>query len=280
MTTEQKNLSAYKAAPNHHFDSVARAFDDIAATFDSNLENEITARLRKRLYATIEALVPPGSAVLDVNCGTGIDATYLADKGYDVHGIDISPKMVSITQAKLKRGDHLNANVQVCSFDLVSPSIVPTCDLVYSNFGGLNCTARLESAANAVASVTKPGGYFVGVIMPPFSIWETVSFVFRRQWSAAFRRMRGPASATGFPLNTFPVYYYSARKAIRIFSRFFVPKQIIGLSVLSPTPQSILFVRRYPRLSKFLVMLDTLIERVPLLRSCGDHYILVLQRNR
>jgi ubiquinone/menaquinone biosynthesis C-methylase UbiE len=41
-------------------------------------------------------LLAPGSAVLDVGCGTGVDAVFLATLGYRVIGVDISEKAIKL----------------------------------------------------------------------------------------------------------------------------------------------------------------------------------------
>jgi ubiquinone/menaquinone biosynthesis C-methylase UbiE len=257
---------------------VAEAFDRVAGIFDSNLENATTARLRMRLYSVIESLIQPGSSVLDVSCGTGIDALYLAKQGYRLCGIDISKKMITASRLKFEHAGIENVKFVVASYDRLSPKTIPLADLVFSNFGGMNCTPDLASAAEAIAGVTKPGGYFIGVIMPTFSLWEALSYAARLQWRQMLRRIHDHAPATGFDGTSFPVYYYSPGTATAAFSSHFERRQLIGLSIISPSPQSTRFVQRHPMLANSLIAIDGIIETFPLLRSIGDHYLIVLQR--
>ena len=278
MTFDERKSAVQENADGADFASVASAFDRIAESFDDTLENEITFRLRKQVYDVLENLAASGATVLDINCGTGIDLLYLAENGYQVYGTDISPKMVALAEAKLNQHGHGGRHIQVCSFDSVSPSVTPPCDLVFSNFGGLNCTPDLERVAQSIASVTKAGGYFVAVLMPPFSLWESISLAARRRWKEIFRRFRASVPATGFGETSFPVHYHSVRTTVRSFSDFFEKKQIIGLSILSPTPQSSGFERKHPVLTRALVKVDRMVGHFPLLRAWGDHYVLVLRR--
>lgn len=48
----------------------------------------------------IESLVPQGAKILDVGCGTGRHAIPLAQKGYQVTGIDSSPEMLDELRTK------------------------------------------------------------------------------------------------------------------------------------------------------------------------------------
>lgn len=258
--------------------SVAGAFDIISERFDSELENDVTRRIRKRIYSTIGGLVPPGSNLLDINCGTGIDAVALATQGYAVTGIDISSKMVEQARQKASRAQLRTVQFFQGSFERLSQVVDPPFDLVISNFGGLNCTDDLLNVGAEIARVTSPSGFCLAVVMSPFSLWETLSYAVRGKWSDSFRRMRKDTLATGFQERTFKVCYHSPSALVRAFSPWFSVKQLIGLNIFSPTPQATSFVRSYPRFAGALERLDSLVESLPLLRSVGDHYMIVLQR--
>jgi hypothetical protein len=188
--------------------------------------------------------------------------------------------MIAAAERKLRLLGLKNVNFSVSSYDRLSPEHFPAADLVFSNFGGLNCTSDLVSTAEAVGSMTKPGGYFVGVLMPPFSLWEFLSFASRLQWNQALRRLGDNVQATGFRGTEFPVYYHSPSYAKKSFSGQFDLKKLMGLSIVSPSPQSTGFISRFPLISKILVGVDGILERLPLARSIGDHYLIVLQKNQ
>jgi hypothetical protein len=186
--------------------------------------------------------------------------------------------MIAASRRKFEYAGIEDVKFMVASYDRLSPKTISLANLVFSNFGGLNCTPDLASAAEAIAAVTKPGGYFIGVIMPPFSLWEALSYAMRLQWRQMLRRAHDHAPATGFGEASFPVYYYSPRTVAAAFSSHFERRQLIGLSIISPSPQSTRFVQRHPMLTNSLIAIDGLIETYPLLRSIGDHYLIVLQR--
>jgi ubiquinone/menaquinone biosynthesis C-methylase UbiE len=260
-----------------HFSNVAAAFDSVAENFEVSFENEITWALRRKTYAIIESLIPSGGSILDINCGIGIDAVELALRGFRVTGVDVSSKMIE--QARL-RATTQRASVDFCqnSFEDLRSLAGNTFDLVLSNFGGLNCVERLDIVARQIAIATKKHGYFVGVVMPPFSLWEFASYLLRGDLQNSIRRVRGKAIATGFQSKTFTVCYHSSRNLVRAMGVCFHPVRIIGLNILSPTPQSMGFFNDYPRLTRFLQKVDSHIEEIPGLRQIGDHFVIILRK--
>jgi ubiquinone/menaquinone biosynthesis C-methylase UbiE len=257
---------------------VSEAFDTISHSFDSDLENDITRQIRNKIYQMIEGLVHPGSSILDINCGTGIDAIAFERRGYVVTGIDISPNMINQARGKALQGHCRNIRFFQGSFERLSELIDQPVDLVFSNFAGLNCTNNISGVAEEIGRVTLPRGYFLGVIMPRFSLWESLSYAFRGQWKGSIRRLAKKTVATGFGDSAFVVHYHAPSSFVRAFQPWFDVKSLIGISILSPTPQSMSFYRAHPRLVKWLEKVDTFLGPLPLFRSIGDHYIIVLQR--
>jgi hypothetical protein len=114
--------------------------------------------------------------------------------------------------------------------------------------------------------------------MPPFSLRESFSYAIRGKWKDAVRRLRFRARATGFNDRAFTVYYHSPHSLARVFRPSFDLKQITGISLLGPAPQSTSFVRRHPKLARRLESLDEIVGDLPIIRSMGDHYMIVLRR--
>jgi len=55
------------------------------------------------LIAAVEKDEIKGPTVLDIGCGDGGNAIYLASKGFDVTGVDVSTKAISIAKQNAKR---------------------------------------------------------------------------------------------------------------------------------------------------------------------------------
>jgi len=259
-----------------HTNNVLESFDNIADIFDEEFENGITRRLRQQIYATIHSLIPDGGSILDVNCGTGIDAIALAQQGYSVCGIVLAPKMVERARKKSVQPG-LPVLFMVSSFERLE-GMDSSFDLALSNFGGLNCVERLDKVAEQTAARIKPRGHMVCVVMPRLCLWETIVGLSQFDFHSAFRRLRKNVIATGFRGKTFSVHYHSPRQFAQSFGRWFDVCDVRGLNILSPPPHAMRFADRHPGFSSFLETVDGVIAGFPVCRSIGDHYLMTLRK--
>ncbi len=115
-----------------------------------------------------------GSNLLDIGCGTGKHANLLVDKGYKVHGIDISESMVEV--AKKNYGEKVSFTLG----DIRSFNLNKTFDVITSLFHVMSYQVHnddLNASFQSVNKHLKPGGYFIfdcwygpGVMTEPPSI--------------------------------------------------------------------------------------------------------------
>ena len=81
------------------FDSAA--FDAFAADYDATFTDSTLGRLlRPRVWEVLAQHFQPGDHILELACGTGEDAVWLAQRGLHVTATDGSVQMVAQTQAK------------------------------------------------------------------------------------------------------------------------------------------------------------------------------------
>lgn len=99
-----------------------------------------------------------GSSMLDIACGEGRFAIHLAEMGYDVTGIDISPS--SIEHAKAHEAGNLHFYVQ----DMRFPFYINYFDFAFNfftSFGYFKYDRDNRMAARAFAGALKKGGILV-----------------------------------------------------------------------------------------------------------------------
>lgn len=110
--------------------------------------------------AVDEGFLPPGVAVLDVGCGAGSNVLFLARKGFESHGVDVSPGAIRAAQERARK-DGLAAEFHVGD--------ALALDFPDARFGGIidnGCfhtlpIRRRTDYARETARVLRPGGAFV-----------------------------------------------------------------------------------------------------------------------
>lgn len=123
--------------------------------YNNRNEQEAAAFIDKLLAYLQPA---PDAEMLDVACGKGRHAKYLADKGYDVTGIDLS--IESINVAKKMENEHLS----FFQHDMRLPFRVNYFDIVFNfftSFGYFLSQRDNDNALRTLKNALKPGGRLV-----------------------------------------------------------------------------------------------------------------------
>jgi ubiquinone/menaquinone biosynthesis C-methylase UbiE len=150
--------------------------------------------MRNKVYAQVSALLPQGSRILDLACGTGTDAFWFAQHGYTVHGVDISDGMLRRAQEKAKRlGLESRAAFEHLSYTELGKLDKDQFDCTFSNFGGLNCVSDLRLVAEQVRPLLKRNARVIWALMPPFCLWES-AMLLRGRFNLATRRFSGKST--------------------------------------------------------------------------------------
>jgi SAM-dependent methyltransferase len=248
----------------------------MASDYDSQFsQSAIGTRMRKAVWARCAARFPPGSRVLEMNCGTGEDALWLASRGVDVLATDISPAMLKIAQDKLAAAPaKATARFQRLAWEELDTLQEGSFDGVLSNFGGLNCVADLPAAARALAARLRPGAVALLCIMGPVVPWEWAWFLAHGDARRAFRRLRrGGASWSGIT-----VRYPSAASARRAFAPEFRTMRVAGIGALLPPPYTEKWLAGHPRAIGALDRMERRVEALWPIAALADHYLLEMQR--
>lgn len=251
--------------------AVDLGFSRKAEIYDQYCENHPVIRWSRDMVRR-EALgyLQKDASILELNAGTGSDAAYFVQQGYRVHATDIATGMITAIQKKidfLNPGDRFT--VQRLSFtELDQASGVPY-DMVFSNFGGLNCIPELEIATKAMHRLLKPGGHVLCVVMPPVCPWELAQAL-RGKFRLAKRRLNRDgvlANVEGAQVQT---WYHHPNKVIAAFKPNFRLVNQQSLSLFCPPSYMDKFPHRFPWLTRCLLRLDEHFGRRAPFHHWGD----------
>ncbi len=258
-----------------HFEHVAQAFSYKANIYDEfGKDHPNLERMRQKVYGHVLRFIEPGARILEINAGTGTDAAFFAGQGYSVHATDLSPGMLASIEAKIEQR-HLQGRLtaELCSFTNLSAVKGKPFDYLFSNFGGLNCIADLTLVTRQIPELLKPGGRLTWVVMPPICPWELAQ-VFKGDFQFAFRRLRKGGIQANVEGVRFHVSYFTPGQVLRALGSQFHLLELEGLSVFAPPADHKDFAIHSPKLYSELIRLDNRLANLPLLRSCGDFFIL------
>lgn len=117
------------------------------------------AEAARFIHRLLEWLQPiPGSRMLDVACGKGRHSRLLAEKGYDVTGIDLSPS--SIAEASKSAHEKLH----FFEHDMRLPFYINYFDIAFNFFTSFGYFRTEREHMNAIRSISqslRPGGRLV-----------------------------------------------------------------------------------------------------------------------
>ena len=151
---------------NPILEKFASAWDLISRDYDEIMEKKIVwTNMREVSLKYLGRYFLPGMKILELGCGTGDEAIYLARRGINVSGTDISQSMVNNANEKAMR-QNLGGS---CSFRQLPieriNEINEVFDGAYSSFGPLNCIDDMKSFSEEINNKIRKGGYFIVSVM-------------------------------------------------------------------------------------------------------------------
>ena len=251
-------------------------FDEVAEDYDSQFTFSLLGSLmREAVWRKVRARLQAGQYFLELNCGTGEDAVWLANQRVRVLATDASMKMVEMALRKVAAA-RLTHSVEVRQLSLEHLADLPGSgfDGVLSNFGGMNCMGDYRAVGRELAARLRPGACAFFCVMGPVCLWEWIWFLAQGKPRKAFRRLApGGAEWSGMR-----IYYPSIREFVRAFQPGFRLVQATAIGALLPPPYTEEWARTKPRFIGFLNRWERKLENVTPLPSLADHYLLELTR--
>ena len=135
---------------------VARGYDRIAERYAA-WTGETWQGDRARFGGLLFERLPPGAAVLDLGCGTGVPVARELATRFAVTGVDLSPRSIALAKRNVPSATFLQADMSTLDFPPGSFDAVVA-------FYSIIHVPRAEHPAllRAIASWLRPGGLFIG----------------------------------------------------------------------------------------------------------------------
>jgi SAM-dependent methyltransferase len=254
-------------------------WDAAAETYEQKFTGTTVGQIRRRaVWKELERTFHPGQSILELNCGTGIDAVFLGRKGIQVLACDISPRMIEIARSL---ADEARTTTPP-EFRVLATESLPTLkegpfDGAFSNFAGLNCVADLAPVAASLAQHLKPGARFIACMVGRFVPFEIAWYLAHCEPRRAFQRLferrssfRGEEDLT--------IYRPTVGEIVRQMQPSFRLLRWKGIGITVPISYAEKFAGRYPRLIRQLATIDNTIGKLPLFRGMGDCVLLEFER--
>jgi SAM-dependent methyltransferase len=251
-------------------------WDVAAQTYEKAFVDTLTGRLwRAAVWTELDRAFPPGSRVLEMNCGTGVDAIHLAKRGVAVCACDISPAMI----------ERARNSASAAGLDgLLQFRVLPTEDLnripvherfagAFSNFSGLNCVSDLSAVSQTLAARLSPGSVVLLCMLGPSMKWE-------RFWRIVQRRVgkvekQDPQSRIP---RSFQVTRYSCREVAAALQPWFHLRRRKGIGIFVPPAFLDTTAARFPKIIRTLAALERVVAKAPFFRDHGACVLLEFQR--
>jgi ubiquinone/menaquinone biosynthesis C-methylase UbiE len=258
----------------------AAAFDRMADTYDATFtESSIGRAQRNVVWSALHRAFRPGDHVLELNCGTGEDALFLAKLGVSVLACDASPRMIEVAE----RRKSPKAPTSSIEFRLLRNEGVDTLtpathfDGVVSNFSGLNCVEDPSLIVRKLTHLVKPGATALICISTRICLWEIAWYAVRGNFKKAFRRLRGTTLAQLGDI-TVPVWYPTIAAMRRSFAPWFRLRSFRAVGLFVPPSYVEPWARKHHSVLAWLEAMDRVFATWPILRGVGDHVLLEFER--
>jgi SAM-dependent methyltransferase len=257
------------------FDAIADRYDETFTT------SKIGRAQRASVWRELGNAFRSGDRVLEIGCGTGVDACFLAERGVKVLACDSSPQMIAVTTRRVNEtGKERSVRPHLLAAeDIASLRNSDFFDGAFSNFGALNCVQDLRQLAKDLSILLRPGATALLCWMGRCCLWEITWYLAQGKPGKALRRFhREGVTARLAEGAIVRVRYPSVQLLAHTFAPEFQIKSIKGIGVSVPPSYLETWANRFPGLFGLTVRTDSLLGRCPGSRGLADHILLEFRR--
>jgi len=115
------------------------------------------------IHNLVETYTTEAKSILDLGCGTGYHAALLAQKGYSVHGVDLSAEMLEQAKTRIE-GETVPSSLSFSQGDICEIRLNCQFDVILALFHVVNYQATNQNLLATFATVKnhlKAGGIFI-----------------------------------------------------------------------------------------------------------------------
>lgn len=209
-------------------------FDKAAPSYDETFTNSYVARQQRlKVWSYLDSFFNARNTalnILELNCGTGEDAVWMAQRGHQVVATDVSKRMIEATGKKMVL-EGLSDKIETKILDLNYAEDIgdqKQYDLIFSNFGGLNCLKpeAVEALAAQCKKCLKPDGMLVFVVMPKLTKIDSWYRLIKLKWKSRAERRKG-FTEVNVEGTSVPCYYYNSKELASRVKGFKIKDQMI-----------------------------------------------------
>ncbi len=253
------------------------SFDTYAADYDDHFTHSAIGQAQRRqVWRYLTPYLNKPLRILEINCGTGVDAIKLANMGHKVTATDASAEMIRVCETK--KSAELVTFKQVSFHDLGTVLKGEKYDLIFSNFGGLNCLSgdKTEKLAAIFSDLLKADGYLFLNYMSKNCWWEQGYYRWKGQPDEATRRRRSPLKVK-VGNAAMDVWYYTPAELTDLFAPYFQIKEKRPVGLFVPPSYLEHYFGKRRQLLNLLEQMDRFFS-FPIFADRADHFVLVLKK--
>lgn len=263
-----------KATFIEHID---KGFSSIYEEYEAmSTSNFIDISRRNFIRKEVESYLKPSHSILEINAGSGIDAVYFAQKGFDILATDIATTSANYISDKIELLQLKNIAFQKCSFTDLNNLKKGKFDCIFSNYGGLNCIDNLKSVFNQFENLLNPNGYVSLVIMPPYYPIELLTVLKGNR--NAFRRLNKNGTIANVENQQIETFYYTPTQVKKSLGSKFKHIKTLNIGTFYPSSHY-KWAMNNKKIMNTLINFDQWVNKLPLpIKGIGDYFMITFQK--